>query len=172
MRMRQRFFMISFALVTALVVGLGAIYLKGALRYGNVFSIKSFDAKAKFILVESLHINFTNQIEFKHASMLGGKDWTLYVCFEIPQTELENLLKSVTFTTRNGRDRDVPFEMAGLPWWKIEKENIDVVLCATEGYTAMIGLKSESGRRCVFAYTDGGRAGFPKAVWDMFKKQQ
>ena len=172
MKARRRLLMISFALVAVLVVGLGGVYLKEALRYGNVFSIKNFDAEAKSVLVESLRINFTNQIEFKHASMLGGKDWTLYVCFEIPQTEFENLLKSVTFTTRNGRERDVPFEMAALPWWKIQKENINAVLCATEGYTAMITLKTESGVWRVFAYTDGGRAGFPKAVWDLFKSQR
>jgi hypothetical protein len=171
---QKRFIMISLVLIAMLVVGFGIVCLNGAFGKwtGNVFSITSFDAEAKAVLVKSLRINSSNEIQFKHASMLGGKDWTLYVCFEVSQAKWESFLKSVSFTTRNGRERDVPFEMSALPWWKIEKEKVDTFLCATEGYTAIIALKDENGVRRVFIYTDGGRWGFPKDVWNLFKNQQ
>jgi len=172
---RKRFLMISLVLIAMLAVGLG-IVLNGAFgeRSGNVFSVTNFNAEAKAVLAKTLRVNSNSSdgIQFKHASMLGGKDWTLYMCVEASQAGWESFLKSVSFTTRNGRERDVPFEMSALPWWKIEKEKVDAILCTTEGYTAIIALKDENGVRRVFIYTDGGRSGFPKDVWNLFKNQQ
>ena len=173
-KIRKRIFMIGFVFIAMLVVGFGIVCVTGAFgkRSGNVFSITNFNAEAETVLVKCLRISPSKEIQFKHASMLGGKDWTLYVCFETSQTEWESLLKSVAFTTRIGRERDVPFEMAALPWWEIEKEKVDSILCATEGYTGIIILKNEGGVRRVFIYTDGGPSRFPQGVWNLFKSQQ
>lgn len=170
---RKRVIMIGIGCFVMLAVGFGIVCLNGAFgnRSGNVFSLTNFDAEAKSVLAKCLRINPSSEIQFKHASMIGGKDWTLYVCFEVSKADWESFLKSVSFATRKGRERDVPLEMPSLPWWKIEKEKVDSILCATEGYTALIAANDDSVWR-VFIYTDGGPSGFPKGVWNLFKNQQ
>jgi hypothetical protein len=155
-----------------LAVGFGVGFLNEAFQYGTVIPIKNFDAGAKAVLIKSLRINASEEIQFKHASMLYGKDSTLYVCFEASQAKWESFLESVSLATRAGRLRDAPFEIPAMPWWKIEMEKVDSIVRATEGYTVIIALKDEGGVRRVFVCTDGGRSGFPKDLYDLLKNQQ
>ena len=165
---------VSFVILAAV---LGIVYLIVCLnggfgnRSGNVFSLSNFDAEAKSVLAKCLRITPSNEIQFKHASMVGGKDWTLYICFEASKADWESVLKTVSFTTRKGQGREVCFEMPALPWWKVEKEKVSSILCATEGYAVLVVVNEGEVRR-VFIYTDGGPFGFPQSVWKLFKSQQ
>jgi hypothetical protein len=164
---------IGIAICVILAAGFGIVWLESPFgnRNGNVFSLTNFDAEGMSVLTNCLRISPSSEIQFKHASMVGGKDWTLCVCIEVSKAGCESLLKSVSFTTRKGLDRDVPLEKAALPWWKIEKEKVDTVLRATEGYTALIVVNDDPVQQ-VFIYTDGGSSGFSKEVWDLFENQQ
>jgi hypothetical protein len=169
----KRMLTIGFIIGALLLVGFGIVCLNGAFgkREGNVFSLTNFDAQTKAVLGKCLRFSTPNEIQFKHASMLGGKDWTLYVCLDASKSDWERLLKSMPFTTRKGRETEVPLEMSAIPWWKIDKEEVDSILCATEGYTGMIILNENEMCR-VFIYTDGGPSGFPHGVWGLFKSQR
>ncbi len=138
-------------------------------KHGNVFSTSDFEGGARSILLGSLRIRLIDQMELKHASMVGGKDWTLFMCFELPETMWDDLLGSVNFSTRKGQESDTFFESAALPWWKIDRDSVEAVLCATEGYTSIIAVRAGKGRLRIFAYTDGGPEGFRKDVWSLFK---
>lgn len=139
-------------------------------RKGNIVSLSSFDADASAVLSRALRISASNETRFINASMVGGKDWTLYVQMEVPKTNWANVLESASFEKHEGRERDVVFDVPGLHWWKIEKNAIDSVII-THGFTAWVVMNDVS-KYCVFVYTDGGSGGFSKDVWDLFRKQQ
>jgi hypothetical protein len=165
---QKQIIMTSLVVIAMLVVGFGIAWG----LTGNVYSVTNFDAGAKAVLIKSLRINASEEIQFKHASLLYGKDSTLYVCFEVSHAKWESFLESVSFATRAGRVWDVPFEIPGMPWWKIEMEKVDSIARATEGYTVIIALKDESGVRRVFICTDGGQSRFSKDLYDLLKYQE
>jgi len=173
MKKMVQVFLVSIGLVAIIAVGYWFFYLHGGFGplYGRVFSLTDLNAEAKSVLERSLQLSPFSEIQFKHASVVGGKDWHLYVCFETPKTNWESCLKSVSFTTRKEREQDAPFEMPALSWWKIEKEKVDSILLATDSYTGLIILNDDALRR-VYMYTDGGPSGFLPEVWNLFKSQQ
>jgi hypothetical protein len=174
MKKQKQIIMTSLVVIAMLVVGFGMAWVLSAFGglTGNVYPVTNFDAGAKAVLIKSLRINASEEIQFKHASLLYGKDSTLYVCFEASQAKWESLLESASFATLAGQVEDVPFDIPGMPWWKIEMEKVDSIVRATEGYTVIIALKDESGVRRVFICTDGGQSSFPKDLYDLLKNQQ
>jgi hypothetical protein len=167
--MKLRWKLSGIAACLILMLGMIAVTAMGK-RNGNVVSLSSFDAEANAVLARALRISATNELRYVHASMVGGKDWTLYVLMEVPKTNWNDVLKTASFEMRKGRERDVVFEVPALSWWKIEKKAIDSVI-VTSGFTAWVVLNDVSKYR-IFVYTDGGSEGFAKDVWDLFKKQQ
>lgn len=173
MKSTMSIFMASIGFVALCCVGYFVFYLHGGFgpAYGRVFSLKDFNVEAKSVLAKSLRFSSSNEIQFKNASVIGGKDWRLLVCFETSVANLESLVKSLSFPTRAGGMEDVSLEEPALAWWKIQRNPENTILLAKDGCTGLIIVK-EDARRRVFMYTDGGPSRFPPEMWTLFENQQ
>lgn len=141
-------------------------------RHGKIHPATLSDRTDHETILNEVGIPVQNKISVSHASMVCGKDATLYLKIQIPEEFMAESLQSLESVTYEIEPSDLTvIQHKGIYWFHINTTNAVISRKAMLGFSEITVMHSVDGFHSVFVCTDGGSDGISASLWRIFTNQ-